>query len=219
MWCRIVAICILIACVSPAPPPENPRIPRTTPTQEYTTAMIEHTCIESHNLSDLRMSQRVGTGVVIDDYHVLTAFHVIECPVLSYITVKLADNRVFRMVVTKSEPTRDLAMLSVFGSKGFELQLGPALIGQPPKQGSDVCFFTGAPQRTRRCGPYNSRIKTDKLPDAMFVIAQADPGNSGSGIYDVSGRLVGIVTHNKKCPNDPLKNCYTFASVLSGFAR
>ena len=71
------------------------------------------------------------------------------------------------------------------------------MVGERPAIGAEVCLVPVVPARGPQCGKVDS---FDSIPGDVFHQATTKPGNSGSGVYDADGRLVGIVTHYRRPP-------------------
>ncbi len=106
----------------------------------------------------------LGRGVVVDERHVLTAWHVVgACPFDRQVVVTLHDGREFRMVVTDEwrDHGVDLARLEIASGSRFKLHVAPPIIGRLANH---------------------------------YVDQPARPGDSGSPVYDASGALLGLIT-------------------------
>ena len=142
-----------------------------------------------------------GTGV-IHDGRVITAAHVATCQIAPGFVVE---------GVTKVDPgdgiwrntnlsTLDLeADLAVLTVPGLEAYTTPIEVGPVPLMGDVVCASTGAvPYYAIRCGVVGPSSPSSKTGDIVFDSVVV-PGNSGSGLYDRHGRLVGIVVRFRTC--------------------
>ena len=128
----------------------------------------------------------VGSGVVIAPDYVLTAAHVVDCEDgLMVVATETYDG--LATVVTRNSE-RDLAKLYVPGIRGPSVEIGPA-----PSPGDTVCLSPAYPRRDRKCGEVYFE-RGDGPNNRIRFSAKVEPGNSGSGLYDSDGRLVGIVT-------------------------
>lgn len=128
----------------------------------------------------------VGSGVIIDATHLLTAAHVVApCPSAFLITDHAGAVRVARLEAVVDS---DLARLRLVpGSAPFD-DPGPPLI-RTAVPGARVCIESGQ-HRQRRCG----RIRGSGHGRAgLSHSAITIKGDSGSGLYGERGDLLGIV--------------------------
>lgn len=143
----------------------------------------------------------IGSGVTVAAGRVITARHVIACPyprvgAVAYV-VDSAGMR-YPASLLWQDAARDLAELAVDVPAAR-----PAAYAHPPDPGSIVCRVSAAPQLERVCGtvvgraPYPTTVNPGTR-DIQHDIATA-PGNSGSGLYDDAGHLVGIITDALTC--------------------
>lgn len=138
-----------------------------------------------------------GSGLMIDNTHVLTANHVVACPTIPMVTAITADGREYAMSIEKAWMADDVARL-VIARKGERFFAGrnggdvaPPYLALPPLMGEPVCAYVAVPQRGINCGRL---IKdTDDHDGDLHIAGLAWRGNSGSGVYDGQGRLVGIL--------------------------
>lgn len=145
-----------------------------------------------------------GSGVVIAPNRVLTAAHVVRCRVMpelnvtydaSAVVLDAGSGEVVARVVRYDEGA-DIAVLEADVSRFYS----PTPIGPVPNIGDQVCASTGSmPYYALKCGIVQPRY-TSTDGDINFF-TPIEPGNSGSGVYDYRGRLVGIVTRYGKCSN------------------
>ncbi len=106
----------------------------------------------------------LGHGVVVDERHVLTAWHVIgPCPFDREIIVTLYDGREFTMELTDEwrDHDVDLARLEIASGSRFKLHVAPPIIGRLANH---------------------------------YVDRPSHPGDSGSPVYDAGGALLGLIT-------------------------
>lgn len=131
-----------------------------------------------------------GTGVVISENAVLTAAHVVRCPIIPDVVVTMPDRKRWIMQVDRDDAMfgdgTDLAHLEAIGAYDrFGLNIPPPTIAVPGY--SDyVCVQPYG--RDEECGSIVGR-------DTVNVATR--PGDSGSPVYEAGGQsagaLVGLV--------------------------
>ena len=170
------------------------------------TVSIERLCVDSDPFKTGVMpglSGGRGSGVIMDSRTILTALHVVECPYLRDIHVTTSTGKRVRATIDRSWPDRDIVRLIVDAKDGFG-DVAPLAIGRPPEVGTVVCTASAVPERGESCGPMSGYSETPTCPsqkdgsgvwchDTLYD-AIAISGNSGSGMYDEAGALVGILT-------------------------
>lgn len=129
---------------------------------------------------------QVGSGVIVSERHVLTAFHVVQgCGIF---VIKLADGtlRIARLEVAHSA---DLARLIVLDDKlpNYRLRTASSSMGQP------VCLTAASPKRVRECGIVKILKRDRNESGDVRITAKVVKGNSGAPAFDEAGRLVGVV--------------------------
>lgn len=153
-------------------------------------------------------TQHTGTGVVVSPTQVVTALHVASCPDhgTPLIMVSLDDNAWRMMVVEVQLPGIDVARLSMW-SPYFARNTSPVVIGPRPVTGDRLCEAAAEPRWTYRCFiaqppmVYDDGLGSD-IPATgrkILVDGTIEHGNSGSGVYDARGRLVGILVTAGPC--------------------
>lgn len=129
---------------------------------------------------------RTATGVIVSDRHVITAAHAVYCPDFPGVMVTLQDGRRFRMDVERDDAVygsgADVARLVIAADDRFFLSLTPPTLGATEPDGYVVAstlhgFAPGTFTGVRRG---LDGVKTR-------------PGDSGSGVYTMSGQLIGII--------------------------
>lgn len=154
-----------------------------------------------------------GTGVIVAPDYVLTAQHVVDgckdetgASGLIVVTSFGTEYDGLAEVIVEDDET-DIARLYVPGIRGPSVVIGP-----PPHAGDEVCFTPSFPDRNRSCG-YVQHEKGEVGTEIRFT-GLVQPGNSGSGLYDSQGRLVGLVTILTRCANGQW--CGGGATLISG---
>jgi len=140
----------------------------------------------------------IGTGVALSADRVLTAYHVVSaCGGEPMAIVAEQGGGIAAIVAVEAiAPTADVARLVAL--VGSELTAAPIAIGPAPSIGEPVCVAARNPYSARRCGV----VEYDEGgPHGIRHSVIVEPGNSGAGLYDRDGRLVGIVTKLYQCGN------------------
>lgn len=190
----IAAACIRLAYVAP--------LSRLQETQAAAVVRIGVSCVD-HGPQDLSAvavrpaddgaimwrPYAEGTGVVVTERHVLTAAHVVDCPVPPAVTLLLADGRRFSAVVVRDDARfgdgRDVALLEIATAERFGLGIAPPNVGA---LAGELCLSLA---RGRTCG---ERAPVDSTTRGVVVIdAATRHGDSGAGVYNADGELAGIV--------------------------
>jgi hypothetical protein len=134
---------------------------------------------------------KVATGVILSERHVLTAAHVVTCPVIPIVHVTLPSGRRLKVIVERDEAMfgdgRDMARLVILSAEKFEIN------AKPPKLASikysEDKVLCASTRHGWSCGvPYFFGQRQTFVPG----MATGD-GDSGAGVWDREGRLVGIV--------------------------
>lgn len=171
----------------------------------------------------------MGTGVAIDDWNILTADHVVHCDPLDdgASWAVLQGGKRIKVEVVAEDSGMDVAKLRVV-TGSLNLGVPPAVIAPTPEVGDEVCSRVSFPPAdgTWHCG------LVEKITGAenkrITHSAQTQHGNSGSGLYDAQGRLLGIVIEGQWCGYDPtdddadesvIGSCGGIASALYGHSR
>jgi serine protease Do len=147
-----------------------------------------------------RLSQFIETGggsgvIVSSDGYIATNNHVVDGA--SNITVRLSDGKTFNAAITGVDPKTDLAVIKidqtnlvpvVFGdSAAIKVGETSLAIGNPLGSlgGSVTCGIISALDRSITLdGESMSLLQTD---------AAVNPGNSGGGLFNASGEIIGII--------------------------
>ena len=130
-----------------------------------------------------------GSGVIVGSHTVITAFHVVRCPGISIVTVKTLAGELLGATMVDYDAESDVANIVTDGPlPDHTFDLGPL-----PKLGDVVCSESAIPTRARKCGPIIA-VEDEPSKQELRWRANIVGGNSGSGLYDTEGRLIGVVT-------------------------
>ncbi|HHW82659.1 MAG TPA: PDZ domain-containing protein [Actinomycetales bacterium] len=142
-----------------------------------------------------------GSGVVLDSQgHILTNDHVVAGA--SAIRVTLADGRVYPAQVVGTDPTTDLAVLTLQGapqdlapaSLGVSdaLVVGQQVVAVGNPLGLSSTVTSGIISALDRPVTTGSGSGERVVTNAIQVDAAINPGNSGGPLFDMGGRVIGI---------------------------
>lgn len=141
-----------------------------------------------------------GSGVVYDDQgHIVTNNHVVAAGA-SY-KIVLADGRVYPAELVGTDPTTDLAVLSISAEGLDAIALGSSdelTVGDPAVAIGSPLGLDGGPSLTVGViSAFGREVQTDPST-ALFGMLQTDApitqGSSGGALVDANGRLIGITT-------------------------
>jgi hypothetical protein len=131
-----------------------------------------------------------ATGVVVSEWHVLTAAHAVRCPVLPSITATLPSGRVLPMSVELDDfmfgEGADVARLVISDAEAFDLGVAPPRLARA-REGERLAAVV-----RRRLGAIVS-VGTYRGHGGIVDGIAGRPGDSGAPVYDAAGELVGII--------------------------
>lgn len=135
-----------------------------------------------------------GSGVIIAPQGlIITNDHVVNGASGNVEVVTAAGQSIPAEVVT-TDSANDLAVLRPLSSVGPGVTLVPDSSGPPPT--GESVFAIGSPfgyQNTVTAGVV-SAFRTDRGRPLIQFDAPVNPGNSGGGLFDLNGQLIGIPT-------------------------
>ena len=174
------------------------------PAQQYNAAVMLHMgCVGVTPEGEFVAQVYDGTGTVIGPHSILTAAHMTACPIEGFSAIAYAvdpgDGRLRPFTVDVVVPGADIATLKV--ADDLSKWLTPVTIGPVPKFGETVCESSAAPRPTYRCGLVQAPALGTEDGDIRLDLF-IEHGNSGSGLYDSKGRLVGVVVLVSVCQGD-----------------
>jgi hypothetical protein len=170
-----------------------------------------------------------GTGVMVASRYALTAGHVVECGGGTAWEIKATDYRGRSVSMTvekgpkKTDPDDvDAALLVVTGTTDpfVEWARAGAMPSKPTHGGSVqyACAANAVPFRTWKCGPIwgVGVVEGTSSVDGEFVVEMVgDFGNSGSGVFDEQGKLIGLIVRLVPCSNGQF--CSLVIEGVDGF--
>lgn len=161
--------------------------------------------------NDGGVSRGTGSGVLLDEYHVLTAAHVIvnfqsarkEKDVKLILGPFVVDHKGEEAVeydVVKMDITRDLALIRLIKpiKRARYAELGIAT----PKLGDTILYF-GVDANSKDVDLRISTVAREDSPGIPYHFRISEvmvPGNSGGPAFDKDGFLVGIMTRYAMMP-------------------
>lgn len=142
------------------------------------------------------VQQGAGSGVIISqDGYILTNNHVIDGA--NYVKVRLRDGTEYDATIVGSDASNDIALLKVSATN-----LSAATFGDSSSLAvGDYVVAIGNPLGelggTVTDGIISALARKVTIDDTQMTLlqtnAQVNPGNSGGGLFNVNGELVGIV--------------------------
>ncbi len=127
-----------------------------------------------------------SSGLIVTNYHVVGTADTVE-------VITASGQSITAHVIAKDQD-EDLAILRPLSTAGTSVDLIDDS-GSPPKSGT-TAFALGSPfglQNTVTAGVVSAYRQDDGRPIIQFD-APVNPGNSGGGLFDIEGKLVGIPT-------------------------
>ncbi len=128
-----------------------------------------------------------GQGVLISERHALTAYHVVGCAEIPRVWITTHDGYRHRAVVTEEHPRAGIAKLELAHAGRFGFNIPPPALAGPwyPSEyvTDDLCAEIA--DEPPVCG---RRLEQD-----LFEV-RLEHGDSGAGVYDDNGYLVGLVS-------------------------
>lgn len=160
----------LASCARPAPVPDPP---------------------ELGDRSDLRSVAitspcGMGSGVIVGPRHVVTALHVVACPIPGAFIA--AGDDVYFAGRDIALEQHDIARLELVEDDPRALPYDGKPAVADAVIGEGACVYAPVPERKISCGKVTGVNATTVAVDAAIR-----KGNSGSGTYNERGELVGIV--------------------------
>lgn len=185
-----IAIFLIVSgCVSP-PKYDSVFYDYTSKVEYTTTVRIAVIC----KYADSPSKWGSGTGFLTWNGYVLTAKHLSQCNPKGYIIFVRNENEAaaYPAQVDKMSETADVMKLKIISPDAWVRNVSAADISRVKvKIGQPVCSVGGDYIDSgwiRKCGEV-----VGTRSDMIVVSVQAVPGNSGSPLFDVHGRIIGIL--------------------------
>lgn len=184
----IVIVQVLGGCAG-TPDPSAPHL-RDRQAQADAAVVVTHICTRPG--TELRGLE--GSGVLIAPSRVLTAYHVVACASAfdaQVLSVQGRDGIPRRTAIVWRAPVIDLAVLSVVGLSA------PPVTYAAPVIGETACSENAIPEFTRSCGKVLA-VRDMTAGERIVNVQHSIPtehGNSGAGVYNAAGALIGVITH------------------------
>lgn len=125
-----------------------------------------------------------ATGVIISEHYALTAAHAVRCPIIPDVVATLVDGRWFTMNVKKDDAMfgegADIALLEIASADQFHEDIAPPKLGHAIVNDPAI----GALFRHDVYGSFDGSNQ---------LTLRTRPGDSGAGVYNLAGELVGLV--------------------------
>lgn len=218
------AMCLLGSCsrarAAAAVPawPQPSAFGRSDAEKEASAVRVESLCVQGDPWGQMVTGQGGwGSGVIYANETVYTAYHVVECPPKSarLIHVVTPDGAKHWAELAAARPDHDIARLFVPDLKNTS----PISIRIPTTH-EQVCIASAHPERRLRCGNLTEvrpfKTESNGTVDIWHEV-ETKRGNSGAGIYDLHGYLIGITTNLRSCGDPALELC-GLATSLAGRA-
>ena len=177
----------------PAPAPVADRVTQPVATAGTQPRLQDAVRAAGPSVVEVKTDVGLGSGVIVEPQGlIITNFHVIRGA--TRVEVKNASGTSMTAEVIRTNELQDLAVLRPAGDIGPGVQLVDDAAG-PPEIGAPV-FAIGSPfgfQNTVTAGIVSAFRDDNGRPVIQFD-APVNPGNSGGGLFNLEGRLIGIPT-------------------------
>ncbi len=202
----------LPACLSTAPRPDEPVGAELAPDEsladvfervQQSVATVRSVSLgPSPEGSGILGETSVGSGVLVSrDGKILTAAHVVQTA--DFVTVEFADGTAHRARVMGSVPAADVALIQLDQPAPADAVVAELGDADQVRVGSEV-FVVGAPlgiSHTLTVGHVSARRRVETALGGLFDVellqtdAAINMGNSGGPMFDMQGRVVGVVSY------------------------
>lgn len=138
-----------------------------------------------------------GSGVIIDadDGYIITCAHVIQGA--STVTVTLKNGKNYKAEIVGSDAKTDIAVIKISAKNLVQAEVGNSdnlVVGQTAIAIGNPLGTLGGTVSSGIISALNRDITIDGQGYSLLQIdTSINPGNSGGGLFDVEGKLIGIV--------------------------
>lgn len=195
-----VPLYLMTSCGPGQPPTEYPSIPADAYNLEHAPAE-RVSAVEIWVACDGRRPIKNGSGVILNSREVMTAHHVVDCRyhplaepgTLDYVRAVRESGESVKMYLDRyGRDGADSAVLKA--AEGYEFTNAPEVLQGNAFANDIVCAQTSVPFRQRKCGIVDLEMRR-----RYYTGIRVDYGNSGSGVFNARGELVGLVTRIIPC--------------------
>jgi S1-C subfamily serine protease len=142
--------------------------------------------------------QSLGSGFIVDPSgYIVTNEHVVERAADMKIHVTMSDGKVYEARYVTGDPSKDIALLKVDGSKPFPYislgDLSPDLLGETVLAvGNPLGYGLSVSRGIVSALKRSVTVEEVDYEDLIQTDAAINPGNSGGPLIDIGGKLVGV---------------------------
>ncbi len=142
--------------------------------------------------------QSLGSGFLVDPAgYIVTNEHVVERAADMKIHVTMSDGKVYEAKYVTGDPSKDIALLKVDGTKPFPYisldDLSPDLLGETALAvGNPLGYGLSVSRGIVSALKRSVTVDEVEYDDLIQTDAAINPGNSGGPLIDISGKLVGV---------------------------
>ena len=142
--------------------------------------------------------QSLGSGFLVDPAgYIVTNEHVVERAADMKIRVTMSDGKVYEARYVTGDPSKDIALLKVDGSKPFPFisldDLSPDLLGETVLAvGNPMGYGLSVSRGILSALKRTVTLDEVEYKDLIQTDAAINPGNSGGALIDIGGKLVGV---------------------------
>ena len=198
----LLVVPLLALVAAPIPPAEAQSVAPIFKRVNPTVVIIRARWKEVGGSGQVGRVDEVGSGVLVSpDGKVITAAHVVQTA--DEITAEFLGGEVVTARVTASEPEADVSLLQLdrVPAKAMAARFGDS----DRADVGDQVFIIGAPYgiaHTLSVGYITARHKPNTVYSEMALAeffqtdAAINPGNSGGPMFNMTGEVIGIASHN-----------------------